>query len=43
MKLGGWKAIAMLRRYSAVSTAKLDGILGRMEENDECLMNIAAR
>ena len=43
MKPSGWMAIPMLRRYNSVLTAESDSILGRLEENDECLMNIAAR
>ncbi len=43
MKPNGWMAIPMLRRYNTVLTAESDSILGRLEEIDECLMNIATK
>ncbi len=41
-KFGRWKALAMLRGFTVLIVG-LDSVLGKLEENDECLMNIAAR
>jgi len=43
MKLGGWKTIAMLRRLQHRFDRQVGQHFGSLEENDECLMNIAGR
>lgn len=37
------KAIVMFRRYGTISTAGLDSVLEKLEENNEGLMKVAVK